>query len=783
MLNVPRSTWALAAKLAVVAMLTVFVCVSPATASDSVITLDGSPIVVATTDPGETALVTFDGVAGQRVSLRAYASSMHLPTLTIQKPSGGNLFTPKTVNSLGLFVDPVTLPETGTYTIVADPPTTYTGSLTLAAWLVPADVTDSVAIGGSNSVSVSTPGQNASLTFSGTAGGRVSMTVTNVTATNTVVQIKKPDGTSLGSAVTVRATGAYIDPVTLPVTGTYTISINPPSQTVGDLTFSLFDVAADQSGTLPIGSGPTPFVFAAPGQNGAFTFSGTAGQKVTLTATDVSLAQTTLSIKKPGNINVVSATIRTTGGILGPVALPVTGTYTVYVDPASSNTGGLTLNLFQSPPDVTGALVPGTPQTLNLTTPGQNAQLTFAGTAGQRLSLNFNQDTISSTQVSVIKPAGGTVVSPSTFATNGKFIEPMTLPTTGTYTIKVDPQGLATGSVQAAVYNPPADIAATATIGTPITVTTVAPGQNAKISFAGTAGTKASIVLSGITAADTPIGGVTFSVLNPAGTAVVKAFNAGTAGKFVQPFALATTGTYKLTIDPAYDNVGAVTATIYTLPADSTAPITVGGAAQTATMSSPGQNGRLTFTLATAKKVSFKMTNSTIGLDPFFGTKVSIVNTATNATVLTAFSVGTSDEFHDPVSLSAGSYAFVIDPQDDNTGSITFQAYDVPADATATATVGGAAAVVTTTVPGQNGKVTFSGTAGQTRTVTIDFATTGPGLFGRITVNRPSGTAILTTRGFMPGDSFTFTLTQTGTQTIVIDPDLWLTGPYGVTVT
>ena len=107
----------------------------------------------------------------------------------------------------------------------------------------------------------------------------------------------------------------------------------------------------------------------------------------------------------------------------------------------------------------------------------------------------------------------------------------------------------------------------------------------------------------------------------------------------------------------------------------------------------------------------------------------------------------------------------------------------MPADVTAAATVGGAAAVITTTVPGQNGKVTFSGTVGQTRTVTIDFATTGPGLFGRITVNRPSGTAILTTRGFMPGDSFTFTLTQTGTQTIVIDPDLWLTGPYGVTVT
>ena len=550
MLNVPRSTWALSAKLAAVAMLTVFVCVSPATASDSVITLDGTPIVVATTDPGETALVTFDGVAGQRVSLRAYASSMHLPTLTIQKPSGGNMFTPRTVNGLGLFVDPVTLPETGTYTIVADPPTSYVGSLTLAAWVVPPDIADTVSIGGSNSVSVVAPGQNASLTFAGTAGGRVSMTVTGVTAANTVVQLKKPDGTNLGSAVTVRTTGAYIDPVTLPVTGTYTISINPPGQNIGDLTFSLYDVAADQTGTLPIGSGLTPLVFAAPGQNGAFTFAGTAGQKVTLTVTDDSITQSTISIKKPGNINIASATIKTAGGILGPVALPVTGTYTVYVDPSSSNTGGLTLNLFQSPADLSGALVQGTPQTLTFDTPGQNALLTFTGTAGQRLAMNFNQDTIASTQVSVIKPAGGTVVTPTTFPTNGKFIEPMTLPATGTYTIKVDPQGLNTGSIQVAVYNPPADIAATATIGTPITVTTTAPGQNAKISFPGTAGTKAAIVLSGITAADTPIGGVTFSVLNPAGTAIVRAFNAGTAGKFVQPFALSTTGTYKLTFDP-----------------------------------------------------------------------------------------------------------------------------------------------------------------------------------------------------------------------------------------
>ncbi len=50
----------------------------------------------------------------------------------------------------------------------------------------------------------------------------------------------------------------------------------------------------------------------------------------------------------------------------------------------------------------------------------------------------------------------------------------------------------------------------------------------------------------------------------------------------------------------------------------------------------------------------------------------------------------------------AGTYTILVDPWDTSTGSVTLTLYDVPADATSTATVGGSAVTMTTTVPGQN---------------------------------------------------------------------------------
>jgi hypothetical protein len=136
------------------------------------------------------------------------------------------------------------LPASGTYTIAIDPPGDATGSMTLTLYTVPADVSSTIAIGGAaQTVTMGTPGQNASLTFSGTAGQNATLNITNETigglGTCTSVLVKNPDGTTLVSNSCVTTQGAVINLSTLPATGTYTILIDPIGDATGSATLSI----------------------------------------------------------------------------------------------------------------------------------------------------------------------------------------------------------------------------------------------------------------------------------------------------------------------------------------------------------------------------------------------------------------------------------------------------------------------------------------------------------------------------------------------------------------
>ena len=60
-------------------------------------------------------------------------------------------------------------------------------------------------------VSTTAPGQNARLSFDGTAGQRVSIRVANVTMPNAYVSLVKPDGTTLGTKTLVGSAGGFVD--------------------------------------------------------------------------------------------------------------------------------------------------------------------------------------------------------------------------------------------------------------------------------------------------------------------------------------------------------------------------------------------------------------------------------------------------------------------------------------------------------------------------------------------------------------------------------------------
>jgi hypothetical protein len=115
------------------------------------------------------------------------------------------------------------------------------------------DVITSITPGGpSVPVTISTPGQNALVTFSGAVGQKVSLDITGVTIPQAFAWIEKPDGTDLVSEVSFGTSGKFINSVTLPVTGTYTIFINPSVSNIGNATLTLYDTA-DVTGSITAG--------------------------------------------------------------------------------------------------------------------------------------------------------------------------------------------------------------------------------------------------------------------------------------------------------------------------------------------------------------------------------------------------------------------------------------------------------------------------------------------------------------------------------------------------
>lgn len=244
---------------------------------------------------------------------------------------------------------PQTLPATGTYKILVDPTTYATGNLTLNLYSV-SDYTGTIAAGGSAvTPSLSTPGQNGTLTFSGTSGQRISLKGTNgmtgqILGCDVNVSIKNPDGSTLASPTCMEGSG-FIDVQTLPVTGTYTILVDPVSFATGNLTLNLYDVPADTTGTVTIGGAAVAVSPGTPGQNGTLTFSGTANQQVTVRMTGNTLGNLTVKLLKPDGTQLTSTTSVLSSFNLATQTLPTTGTYTIVVDPPGANTGTVNVSV------------------------------------------------------------------------------------------------------------------------------------------------------------------------------------------------------------------------------------------------------------------------------------------------------------------------------------------------------------------------------------------------------------------------------------------------------
>jgi hypothetical protein len=496
------------------------------------------------------------------------------------------------------------------YMFIAPPP--YT--------VADVDYTGQMAIGESKVVSVNTNNKLALVVFEGTAGQEVSIKLNNF-PTYSELYILDPNGTALASGVSGDGVTNIYETVTLPLTGTYTIMMKENG--TGGVTFNLNNIVHFTSPITP--GGPAVAVTTnTAGQNARLTFNGTTGQRLSLKLSNGTFPrQLYVSVLKfDGTPLLAAAPYYADGGFIDTWTLPAAGPYTILLDPQIFETGTLNVNLYDVA-DITGSItLGGPPVPLTISTPGQNARLTFNATAGQQVSLKITNDTTYS-QISLLKPDGTTIPMSGGSSGGVTFYDAVTLPDAGTYTLVLDPSGATTGSTTLALYDTAPFSAPITAGGAAVTATTTAPGQNARLTFSGTTGQRVSLNLSNGTLQRM----INVSVLKPDGTILLGPMSLYNTGGYIDAWTLPVGGTYTILIDPQFDDTGSINATLYDV-VDTTGPITPGGASVPVAISTPGQTARLTFSGTSGQQATVQITGNTLN-------QIRVKLIASNGTVLT----------------------------------------------------------------------------------------------------------------------------------------------------
>lgn len=633
----------------------------------------GPPVTVTTTVPGQNGVLSFNGTAGQRITVNIGGVNMTggngYLNVAINKPDGSQLVASNFITSGGAFINTQTLPATGAYSILVNPQTSNTGTATFTLNDVSADVISTITPGGSSvTVTTTSVGQNAQVTFDGTSGQRVSLKITGVSLTGgngyVEVYIKKPDGTTLGSTSFVNSSGGFIDTKTLPVTGTYTILVDPQGTNVGSVTLTLYDVPANVTGPIIPGGSSVSVTLGTPGQNAELAFAGITAQRVFLRISSVSVTGgspnwITVSIKKPDGSSLASETVDASGGFIDMQVLPVDGAYIVLVDPANSVTGNATLTLYNVPEDLTGSITPGDPPTAVTTSAtGQNAKLTFPGSANQRVAVRISSVSLTGgspnwANIAIKKPDGSHLTSTSVDSSGG-FIDTTVLPVTGTYSLVIDPLNMSVGSVTITLYDVPADLTGTITPGgSPVNVAINSVGQSASLTFSGIINQRISLDITNVNV--TSGGILSVNIKKPDGSSLATQ-SVNSSGGYIDLKVLPVTGTYSVVVNPNSFNTGSCTLTLYEVPADVTTSTTVNASAISISNTVPGQNILVTFPGTAGQQVTIRVTNNLIG-------SVFIKLFKPDGTQQLSYS-HTSTNFNAPQQTlgTTGTYTILVDP-------------------------------------------------------------------------------------------------------------------------
>ncbi len=385
--------------------------VVPFTITTNALTL-GAVTTGSLTKPGDQQIYTFTGSPGQRVVFDALDSDPAQINARLISPGGLVIIERNSRND----IEPITLAESGAYSLVLDGIGTAVGSfnfrlLDLAAQPVPT-------LGATLSQTL-TPGAKADIyRLDGTAGQRLYFDALGQNGGGATWYLYGPNNLQVSGA----ALATDFETV-LPLTGSYSLIIwgsgpNP-------LPYSIRVLQPQTPATpLTLGASVTDSL-ANPGDQHLYTFAGAAGQHIYYDSLNRSFLQITCQLLGPNGAVVWDSS--NASNDIGPILLTQTGAYTLVIDGLNATTGNYgfrLIDLASAPALSLGSVTSG-----QLNPASSSAIYQFNGAAGQRINFKNISTTANQATWRVVGPANQPFGGVSINSDIGDIV----LPATGPY--------------------------------------------------------------------------------------------------------------------------------------------------------------------------------------------------------------------------------------------------------------------------------------------------------------------------------------------------------------
>jgi hypothetical protein len=407
--------------------------------------------------PGDTATLTFTGTANTEIYVDVVASTLpdQCNVLQLLDPAQHLIATGCIVGGKG-GIDTTLLPVDGQYTVLLDPDGQAVGRADIAI-VTATDQSATTTIDGDPVVAtISSAGSVVRVQFTATAGQKVFVNATAATLPDqcAVLVLLDPAQHQIATGCVLAGSG-YIDATLLVAPGQYTVLVDPAGRDTGSVTIHVLSTT-DTTTSIVEGGDPVGVTIDKAGAVARLTFTGTAGQKVFVDVPTTTLPDQcgVLSLLDPtGRIISGGCILGGTGYIDGTV-LPVSGKYTVVVDPDQLRTGTAQVRVSLATDQRLTVFVGGSGVTATVGQPGAVSRITFAGYNGEQIVIDVSAGTLADGcgVLSLYDPhsaylTGGCILG-------GKATITATLSLNGQYTLLLDPSARSTGSAQIRIHTP-----------------------------------------------------------------------------------------------------------------------------------------------------------------------------------------------------------------------------------------------------------------------------------------------------------------------------------------